>query len=108
MKSKSVAILKMGTPTDRTWTGRDDNQRNHHGWIPKDQKVITLTIRWKESKQGKVSEVGRFKINLPGLEAEGHVRLSDEGFYLRFQRTDNRIEIAINRSSEPLEVGRWP
>lgn len=108
IKSKSVIRLESEKPTNREWCGRDDNSGHYHNTIPHDQKVITLTLKWKDSTDGKVTQVGRYRINLPGLEAEGYVEKRAAGYYLRFQHTDNRIEIAINRKSKPLEVGRWP
>ena len=108
MKSESVIILDEGTPTDRDWCGRDDNAAHYHGTIPQDQPVITLKLSWKASADSKEATVGWYRINLPGLTDEGYVEKRAGGYYLRFQQTDGRIEIAINRSSDPLEVGRWP
>jgi len=76
--------------------------------IPLDQKEITLTLNWKASADDVPRQVGRYKIYLPGLEQEGFVSKLTDGYYLRFQHTDGRIEIAINRSADSLEVGRWP
>jgi hypothetical protein len=96
MKSKSVIRLELGTPTERTWNGRDDNRGHHHGWIPHDQSVITLALNWKTSKNGELYEVGRYKINLPELETEGFVRSSNRRYFLRFQHKGNSFVIAVN------------
>ena len=108
IKSKSVVRLSKDTPTRRNWCGRDDNAAHYHQNIPIDQKEITLTLRWKEADQRELSEVGRYKINLPGLTNEGYVEKRAAGYFLRFQRTGTKIEIAINRGGKALEVGSWP
>ena len=107
MKSIHVIQLAEDAHTDRKWIGRDDNGTHHHGTIPLNQKDITLKLSWKASTDDVPRQVGRYKINLPGLEQEGYVCKVSAGYYLRFQHTSGRIEIAINRSTAPLEVGRW-
>jgi hypothetical protein len=108
IKSKSVVRLSKDTPTVRHWNGRDDNAAHYHQNIPIDQKEITLTLKWKASAHGKKTPVGFYKINLPGLTNEGYVEKRTAGYFLRFQRTGTKIEIAINRGSKALEVGSWP
>lgn len=94
--------------TDRHWTLRDDNRQHFHGDIPLDQKSITLTLSWKETANDIPPEVGRYRLNLADLETAGFVRKSARGFYLRFQRTDDLIEIAINRKGPAKVVGKRP
>lgn len=108
MKSQHAIRLQEDAPTNRKWNGRDDIAAHYHGTIPNDQNEITLTLNWKSSADGKVGQVGRYRFILPGLKDEGYVEKRHGGYYLRFQRTGNKIEIAINRSSKALEVGRWP
>ncbi|MGE3312051.1 MAG: hypothetical protein AB7O66_18965 [Limisphaerales bacterium] len=53
--------------------------------------------------------VGAYQIDLWALEAAGFVRRVDGRFViLRFQRTENRIEIASKRSGPALVVGASP
>lgn len=75
-------------------------------YIPANQPVITATLDWKESAQTEAFPVGKYRIDLPALEAKGYVRLKDNRYFLRFQRTKERIEIAINRKSKALDFER--
>ena len=52
--------------------------------------------------------VGHYRIDLKLLLAEGFARKSNPGVNLRFQRTGDIIEIAIDRESPALVVGRKP
>lgn len=109
MESELVIKLPPDSKTDRTWNFRDDNHQAFFGNIPLNQEVITLTLNWKPDAGTAVKEVGRYKIRLPGLVAAGYVRKSDRGFLLRFQRTGDRIGIAVNKSSRQIyPVGKKP
>ena len=52
--------------------------------------------------------VGKYKINMKALLAEGLVKVAGKGIRLRFQRTEKNIEIAINRSGPSLIIGSKP
>ncbi len=75
-------------------------------YIPANQPFITATLDWKESAKAETFPVGKYRIDLPALEAKGYVRLKDNRYFLRFQRTKERIEIAVNRKSKALDFGR--
>jgi hypothetical protein len=109
MKSELVVGLVPDSKTDRTWNFRDDNHQIFFGTIPLNQEVITLTLNWKTEAEAAAKEVGRYKINLPGLVAAGYVRKSDRGYILRFQRSGSQIGISTNKGS-PLvyPVGKKP
>ncbi len=101
-------MLAENEATEKTWNFRDDNKQHYHAAIPLDQTIITLTLNWKASKGDKPRQVGRYRLNLPVLEQEGYVERTDRGWFLRFQRTGSLIEIAKNRNSKPLAVGKRP
>lgn len=103
-----VTILPQATTTDREWNFRDDNNQNFFGDIPDDRPVITLTLNWKPSAISPAKLVGRYKIDLELLVSRGFAKKSDRGVLLRFQRTDDLIEIAIDRKKPALVVGRKP
>jgi hypothetical protein len=50
--------------------------------------------------------IGKYRLDLRALESGGYVRLKDNRYFLRFQRTKERIEIAINRNNRALDFGR--
>jgi hypothetical protein len=75
-------------------------------YIPANQPVVTVTLGWKEAAMAEIFPVGKYRIDLPALEVSGFVRLKDNRYFLRFQRTKERIEIAINRKSKALDFGR--
>ena len=108
MKSEHVVSLGQNAVTERTWNFRDDNNRRFFGCIPLEQRQITLRLNWKPTANTVAKEVGRYRINLPGLEESGYVHTTEKGRILRFQRTGDSIEIAINWSSPALPVGRKP
>ena len=96
------------TPTEREWNFRDDNYQHFHGDIPEDQPVVSLTLNWRADAESQPMLVGRYKIDLRQLLKAGYVRENSRGILLRFQRSRELIEIAINRSRRGLVVGRRP
>ena len=79
-----------------------------NGDIPESQPVITLTLNWKPDEHSSARPVGKYRIDL-GLLQPKYVRKTNEGtFFLRFQRTNGNIEIALNRQSPALKVGQRP
>jgi len=103
-----VTILAPDAATDRTWTGRDDNQGHHHGLVPLEDSPVTILVLWKASKQGVAHFVGRYRIDLQELIRAGFAREVGGAAFLRFQSSGERIEIALNRSSRSLVVGGNP
>jgi hypothetical protein len=103
-----VTILPQGATTDREWNFRDDNNQNFFEDIPDDQPVITLTLNWKPSAISPAKLVGRYRIDLDLLVSEKLAKRSNRGVLLRFQRTGEFIEIAVDRQGPALVVGRKP
>jgi hypothetical protein len=103
-----VTILPARAITEREWNFRDDVNQNFFGDIPADQPTITLTLNWKPDAATAPRLVGRYSIDLRLLVSEGFARKSNRGVNLRFQRTGDIIEIAIDRESPALVVGRKP
>ena len=101
-----ISDLPSDSPTERHWTLNDEVNQNYMLYIPANQPVITATLDWKESAKAETFPVGKYRINLPALESGGYVRLKDNRYFLRFQRTKERIEIALNRKSKALDFGR--
>lgn len=101
-----ISELPPDTPTDRRWTFNDKVNQIYMLYIPSNQPVITATLDWMESAKTEIFPVGEYRVDLPDLEASGFVRLKDNRYFLRFQRTKERIEIAINRKSKALDFGR--
>lgn len=98
--------LPLDSSTNRHWNFNDAIGRNFMLYIPTNQPVITATLNWKESGEDEAVLVGKYRLSLPALEAEGYVRLKDSRYFLRFQRTGKRIEIAVNRKGVALTIGR--
>jgi hypothetical protein len=103
-----VTILPASATTEREWNFRDDNNQNFFGDIPERQQIISLTLNWKRDARSEARLVGRYRIDLRLLQSEGFVRKSKRGVNLRFQRTGDIIEIAIDRKNKALVVGRKP
>jgi hypothetical protein len=101
-----ITRLPNNDKTERTWNFRDDNNRQFFGDIPEEQRVITLTLNWKLDANAEAKPIGKYKLDIKALLAEGYVQKSKRGIRLRFQRKGNNIEIAINRSSPALVVGK--
>lgn len=93
-------------PTERHWIFNDASAQNYMIAIPINQRVISGNLNWKESRDGKNLPVGSYRLDLSALEAGGYIRSKKDRFILRFQRTKERIEIAINRRSNALDIGR--
>lgn len=106
--TKPVKILPEDSITERKWNFRDDNNQHFYGDIPERQQVITITLNWKPNKQSETTLVGKYKIDLRSLLSEGYAQKSNRGIRLRFQRTGDNIEIAIDHGSPALVVGRKP
>jgi hypothetical protein len=98
--------LPEDAPTERHWNFNDEVNQNYMLYISSNQPVITATLNWKETAKSQAFPVGRYRLDLSALEAKGYVRLKDNRYFLRFQRTKERIEIAINRKSKALDFGR--
>lgn len=104
-----VTILPTTATTEREWNFRDDVSQNFFGDIPENQRTITLTLNWKPDATSEPKLVGRYKIDLGLLVSEGFARKNNRGVNLRFQRTGDIIEIAIDRqNARTLVVGRKP
>jgi hypothetical protein len=103
-----VTILPTSAITEREWNFRDDVNQNFFGDIPESQPIISLTLNWKPDATTEPRLVGRYSIDLRLLVSEGFARKSNRGVNLRFQRTGDIIEIAIDRESPALVVGRKP
>jgi hypothetical protein len=103
-----VTILPQATTTDREWNFRDDNNQNFFGDLPDDQPVIIVTLNWKPSAITPAKLVGGYRIDLELLVSEKFAKKSNRGVLLRFQRTDEFIEIAVDRQSPALVIGRKP
>ena len=95
--------------TEREWNFRDDiHQEYMNDDLPENHPVITLTLNWKPDEHSVPRPVGKYRIDLGLLEPK-YVRKTEEGkFFLRFQRTGESIEIALNRQSPALKVGQKP
>lgn len=100
-----ITELPSDSPTQRHWNFNDAIRQNFMLFIPSNQPVITATLNWKKSGEDEAILVGKYRLNLPALEAKGYVRLKDNRYFLRFQRTGKRIEIAVNRKSLALTIG---
>jgi len=104
-----VIILPAGATTEREWNFRDDINQNYFEILPQSPQTISLTLNWKPDAKSETRLVGRYKINLPLLCKEKFVGKRKGGWFLRFQRTGDIIEIAVRRYRSPaLVVGRKP
>src|SRR6516225_11159929 len=99
-----VSLLSESEATNREWNGRDDICNHYFGRVPLTERVVTLTLNWKRDKLSRPELVGRFRLDMDELVSRGYVRKLPGWYILRFQRTGNRIEIAVNRGSRPLPL----
>lgn len=103
-----VTPLSPDFKTTRKWTGRNA-RGDHFGRIPWEQSPLTMALYWKEDKDSKAFLVGCFRIDLECLCKHGYARYDKtDKVILRFQRTNGRIEIAVNRSVPALKIGVNP
>ncbi len=101
-----ITELNFNSPTERNWNFNDEKGQNYMLYIPANQPVITATLNWKESANTETFPIGKYRFDLRALEAGGYVRFKDNRYFLRFQRTNERIETAINRAGGALDFGR--
>jgi hypothetical protein len=78
------------------------------GRIPFAESSVTLTLNWKRDKNSRTYLVGKFRLDMNKLVSAGYARKVDGWYILRFQRTGNHIEVAKNRSSDPLQLSSLP
>lgn len=103
-----ITKLPDNAPTERQWNFNDEIGRNYMLYIPADQPVITAALHWRKTADSKAHPVGKYRFDLPALEAAGYVRFKDKRYFLRFQWPDDRIEVAINRHSPVRDLSRTP
>lgn len=108
MHMNMVTRLEDSALTHRTWNGRDDIHQHYIGHFPVSEHVMTLTLSWKREKDAPPCSVGRFRFDMQALVEAGFARKHGGEYVVRFQRTDSLIQVARNRSSEPLKIGRLP
>ena len=63
----------------RIWTLRADNKGHHHGRIEITESPLYLELRWIPSKNGPLTLVGLFKLDLAGLLEHGFIRRDPQG-----------------------------
>ena len=101
----------------RVWNGNDSIYQHYFGKVDKEKECsLYLELNWGE--EGNCSNrqlIGLYQINLPRLLENKYIRTEPKDskdsskVRLRFQRTNNKIEIAINRESKNiLTVGFYP
>jgi hypothetical protein len=94
--------------THRAWNGRDDVSQHYMGRIPLTERSVSLVLTWKKDKDAKSCLVGGFLLEMEKLCDEGYVRAVPGFYILRFQRTGDRIEIAVNRGSKAKILSLLP
>ena len=65
---------------------------------------MTLTLNWKRHKNALAVTVGKLRLDMEQLVEAGYARKVPGAYVLRFQRTGNRLEVAINRSKRALPL----
>jgi len=105
---KMVTPLNDSEVTHRTWNGRDDIHQHYIGHFSASEHVMTLALAWKREKDAPLFPVGRFRFDMPALVEAGFARKHGAEYVVRFQRTGSLIEVARNRSSDALKIGRLP
>jgi hypothetical protein len=101
---RMVEMLPDDAPTERRWTGRDDNNANFYGKIPLIESIVTLTLSWKRDTNANPVVVGRLRLNMEQLVEAGYARKVTGAYILRFQRTGNQVQIAVNRGQRALPL----
>jgi hypothetical protein len=92
----------------REWTLNDRVNGNVFGRVKKSESPLLLRLSWKPDDIPSKQLVGVYELNLPELIKAGYIRdyknRAGEVF-LRFQRDNKRIQIAINRKSQAIDIG---
>ncbi len=103
-----ITRIEDGTPTNRSWNGRDDIHQHYIGHFPVSEHLLTLSLAWKKEEHSPIFDIGRFRFDMPRLVDAGFARVHDGEYIIRFQRTDRRIEVAINRTSPAVQLAPLP
>jgi hypothetical protein len=74
------------------------------GRVPIAERVVTLRLNWKRDKSSRPELVGRFRLEMDALVSRGYARKIPGWYVLRFQRSGDRIEVAVNRSKQALPL----
>ena len=96
-------------PEAHTWTINDRVNQNHHGWVNFVAPCL-MNLYWKED-DGTPDEqfIGTYNLNLEALLDAGYLRTDSKHpnqVFLRFQRSDdNKVQIALNKSSQAIDCG---
>ncbi|MFT5683249.1 MAG: hypothetical protein ACI8RZ_004180 [Myxococcota bacterium] len=56
------------------WTLRQDDNAHHHRVLHTQKSPYLMNLRWRETKDSPVHEVGLFLLDLNGLLATGYIR----------------------------------
>lgn len=93
---------------DHNWTMNDRVRQHHHNWI--DLKTPCLiNLYWRENDASPEQFIGSYNLNLKALLDAGYLKSDADHHnqvFLRFQRSDdNKIQIAINKSSKAIDCG---
>lgn len=104
----AVKVVSCEGPIQRHWIGRDA-LNFVHGRIPWEQSPITIKLEWRRDATSRPLLVQCYRIDLEVLCRDGFARYENDGaIRLRFQRTGDKIQIAINRKTPALVVGLNP
>jgi hypothetical protein len=82
--------------------------QNYFNWVEAETPCV-INLYWKEKEDSPEQFVGSYSLNLKALLDAGYLK-SDANHhnqvFLRFQRSaDNKIQIAINKSSKSIDCG---
>jgi uncharacterized protein YndB with AHSA1/START domain len=95
----------------RRWVLRDDNQQHYHGIVRLSESPLFVELLWKSSSRGREQEVGRYRLDLAELLAQGFVRheresASGDEVRLRFYRGDRGVVFIQSHADGPaLAIG---
>ena len=103
-----ITRLEDQVETNRHWNGRDDNHQHYFGRIPLNEHQVLLSLTWKKKKGSPSHLVDTFQFGMPMLVAGGLARQIESYYVLRFQRTDRKIEVSVNRASPALFLAPLP
>jgi hypothetical protein len=94
---------------EREWTGNDHGKirgGDCHGRIRYSKSPLNIRLRWKTNTNSRIKSIGTYQLDLTCLLKEKYIREDHGEVRLRFQRTEQDIQIAVNRKKKhALKIG---
>ncbi|MEI6848348.1 MAG: hypothetical protein WCK32_10095 [Chlorobiaceae bacterium] len=97
----------------RKWIGNDSIRQHYFARVNRNEYPLNLELHWKQNANSSPTLIGYYSFDLESLLSAGYIRtapkncIDSKEVILRFQRTDNEIQISINRKTKAKKIGWW-